>query len=129
MTEHTTVLVLGGGVGGAVAARSLRKKLPKQHRIVVVDRERDHLFSPSLLWLMTGKRTPGSISRPLDRLARRGIEVIHGEISSIEVDTRCVHVVEPPRGSDPLSPRLGGVDRAFETDYLIVSLGVDLAPE
>jgi sulfide:quinone oxidoreductase len=129
MAEHTTVLVLGGGVGGVVAARSLRKKLPKQHRIVVVDRERDHLFAPSLLWLMTGKRTPGSISRPLDRLARRGIDVIHGEISSIEADTRRVHVVEPSRGNDPLSPPLGGVDRAIETDYLIVSLGVDLAPE
>jgi len=123
MTEHTSVLVLGGGVGGVVAARSLRKELPGQHRIVVVDRQRDHLFAPSLLWLMTGKRTRDRISRPLDRLARRGIEVIHGEISRIEPDTRRVHVVEQPLGDDPLSRRLGGIDRDLEADHLVVARG------
>ena len=129
MTDRTTVLVLGGGVGGVVAARSLRKNLPEQHRVVIVDRERDHLFAPSLLWLMTGKRTPRAISRPLDRLARRGIEVIGGEISHIDPDTRRVRVVEHPYGDDPRSRRLGGISRDFEADHLIVSLGVELAPE
>jgi sulfide:quinone oxidoreductase len=124
-----TVLVLGGGVGGVVAARSLRRKLPEQHRVVIVDRERDHLFAPSLLWLMTGKRTSRAISRPLDRLARRGIEVIGGEISHIDPGTRRVRVVEHPSGDDSLSRRLGGVTRDFEAEHLIVSLGVDLAPE
>ncbi|HUP15235.1 MAG TPA: FAD/NAD(P)-binding oxidoreductase [Acidimicrobiia bacterium] len=129
MTDRTAVLVLGGGVGGVVAARSLRKRLPEQHRVVIVDRLRDHLFSPSLLWLMTGKRTPRQISRPLDRLAKKGIEVILGEISRIDPDTRRVRVVEHPNGDDPLSRRLGGVARDLEADHLIVSLGVELAPE
>ena len=129
MTERVTVLVLGGGVGGVIAARSLRRELPEQHRVVMVDRERDHLFAPSLLWLMTGKRTPRAISRPLDRLARKGIEVIGGEITHIDPDTRRVRVVEHPYGDDPLSRRLGGASRDFEADHLIVSLGVDLAPE
>jgi sulfide:quinone oxidoreductase len=129
MSDRVTVVVLGGGVGGLVAARSLRKKLPEQHRVVVVDRERDHLFAPSLLWLMTGKRTPRAISRPLDRLARRGIEVIGGEISQIDPDTRHVRVVEHPEGGDPLSRRLAGAGRDLEADHLVLSLGVDLAPE
>ena len=129
MTDHATVLILGGGVGGVVAARSLRRKLPEHHRVVIVDRERDHLFAPSLLWLMTGKRTPRAISRPLDRLARRGIEVIGGEISQIDPDARRVRVVEHPYGDDPLSRRLGGASRNLEADHLIVSLGVELAPE
>jgi len=129
MTDRVTVLVLGGGVGGVVAARSLRRKLPEQHRVVIVDRERDHLFAPSLLWLMTGRRTARAISRPLDRLARRGIEVIGGEISQIDPNTRRVRVVEYPPGDDPVSRRLGGATRDLEADHLIVSLGVDLAPE
>ena len=129
MTDHATVLVLGGGVGGVVAARSLRRNLPEQHRVVIVDRERDHLFAPSLLWLMTGKRTPRAISRPLDRLARKGIEVIGGEIARIDPDTRRVQVVEHPSGDDPVSRRLGGATRDLEADHLIVSLGVELAPE
>jgi sulfide:quinone oxidoreductase len=129
VSDRTTVLVLGGGVGGVVAARTLRKMLPERHRVVIVDRERDHLFAPSLLWLMTGKRTPKQISRPLDRLARRVIEVIGGEISHIDPDTRRVRVSEHAHGDDPLSRRLGGVTRDWEADHLIVSLGVDLAPK
>ena len=129
MTDHATVLVLGGGVGGVVAARSLRRRLPEQHRVVIVERERDHLFAPSLLWLMTGKRTPRAISRPLDRLARKGIEVIGGEIARIDPDTRRVQVVEHPSGDDPVSRRLGGATRELEADHLIVTLGAELAPE
>ena len=49
MTESKSILILGGGIGGVVAARSLRKKLPAAHRVMIVDRERDHLFAPSLL--------------------------------------------------------------------------------
>lgn len=56
-----TILVLGGGVGGLVAAVELRKRLPRQHRVVLVDREERHLFAPSLLWLMTGLRTADNI--------------------------------------------------------------------
>ena len=129
MTDRTAVLVLGGGVGGVVAARTLRKELPEQHRVAIVDRQRDHLFAPSLLWLMTGKRTAGGISRPLDRLAGKGIDVIRGEVGRIEPDTRRVRVIEHPHGDDPRSGRLGGVSRDLETDHLIVTLGVDLVPE
>jgi sulfide:quinone oxidoreductase len=129
MTDRMSVLVLGGGVGGVVAARSLRKKLPEQHRVVIVDRQRDHLFAPSLLWLMTGKRTPGRISRPLDRLARKGIEVIRGEISRIEATTRRVRVIDQPLGDNPLAGRLDGSAKDLEADRLIVSLGAELAPE
>ncbi len=38
MPAHT-VLILGGGVGGVVAANALRKRLPRPHRILLVDRE------------------------------------------------------------------------------------------
>ena len=111
--DNKTILILGGGVGGLVTAVELRKKLPKKHRIVLVDREREHLFAPSLLWLMTGLRTAEKISRPLDRLRKKGIEVVHGEIERIEPAERRVVV--------------GG--ETFEGDFLVVSLGAELAPE
>jgi len=50
MSEARTVLVLGAGVGGVVAANRLRALPPKQDQVVVIDRERDHLFAPSLRW-------------------------------------------------------------------------------
>jgi sulfide:quinone oxidoreductase len=120
VNDTKTIVVLGGGVGGVVAATTLRKKLPKQHRVIVVDRERDHLFAPSLLWLMTGGRTARQISRPLDRLAKKGIEVVCGDIEHIDPETRRVRVVE--RMAD------GGIGREIDGDYLLVSLGAALAP-
>jgi sulfide:quinone oxidoreductase len=108
-----SVLVLGGGVGGVVTAVELRKKLPKQHKITLVDREPEHVFAPSLLWLMVGMRERTQISRPLDRLQRKGIEVVHGEIERIEPESKKVTV--------------GG--KSLSADYLVVSLGADLAPE
>jgi len=113
MSEAQTILILGGGIGGLVTAVELRRKLPRQHRVILVDRERNHLFAPSLLWLMTGLRTAEKISRPLDRLRRKGIEVLHGEIEHIDPQRRQVTVA----------------GEVLTTDYLVVSLGVELNPE
>jgi NADPH-dependent 2,4-dienoyl-CoA reductase/sulfur reductase-like enzyme len=65
-----TVLILGGGIGGIVAASDLRRKLPAEHRVVVVERNAEHAFAPSFLWLMTGgRRTSGGLSRSCCRQA------------------------------------------------------------
>lgn len=129
MSEAKTVVVLGGGVGGVVAATTLRKQLPEPHRVVMVDRERRHLFAPSLLWLMTGGRTARQISRPLDRLTKKGIEVVCGDIVRIDPETRRVELMECSTGDDPVSRRLGGARRDLDADYLVISLGAELAPE
>ncbi|MBI4819159.1 MAG: NAD(P)/FAD-dependent oxidoreductase [Deltaproteobacteria bacterium] len=113
MSGPKTIVILGGGVGGVVAARELRRRLPRRHRVVVVDREREHLFAPSLLWLMVGLRDVGSIKRPLLGLERKGIEVRLGEVEKIEPDARRVTVA----------------GEALEADDLIVTLGAELAPE
>ncbi len=108
-----SVLVLGGGVGGLVVATHLRKRLPKEHRITVVDREPAFAFAPSFLWLLTGDRTREKISRPLARLERKGIEVVRGEIQSIAPDRREVTVD----------------GRTLSADYLVITLGAELAPD
>jgi len=113
MSTPRTVVILGGGVGGLVAARRLRRLLPSPHRVVLVDRERHHLFAPSLLWLMVGLRDSGSITRPLNRLERKGIEVRLGEIEDIDPEARRVTVA----------------GETITADYLVVALGAELAPE
>ena len=79
MADAKTIVILGGGVGGVAAARALRKRLPRTHRVVLIDREPEHGFAPSLLWLMVGQRTADAISRPLARLARKGIEELNAK--------------------------------------------------
>jgi sulfide:quinone oxidoreductase len=108
-----TVLILGGGVGGLVAANELRKALPREHRVVLIEREASFVFAPSLLWLMTGGRTAERISRPLARLEKKGIELVRGEIEKIDAARREV-VVD---------------GRTLAGAFLILALGAELAPE
>src|SRR3970282_2123583 len=113
MATGKTVMILGGGVGGISAATRLRQRLALEHRVVLVEKEADHVFSPSLLWLMLGERSPGQISRPIGALAKRGIELIRGSIERIDPATRTIRV----NGTDIMG------------DHMVVALGADLAPE
>lgn len=108
-----TVLILGGGFGGIVAACRLRQALPREHRVVLVEREANHVYAPSLLWLMIGERKPDAISRPIAALTKRGIEVVCGNIEKIDPARRTVSVN----------------GRELAGDYMIVALGAELAPE
>jgi sulfide:quinone oxidoreductase len=108
-----TALILGGGVGGLVAAHRLRGALPRDHRVILIERERHHLFQPSLLWVAVGARRPERIQRPLDRLARKGVELVKATVEAIDPSRRVVTA--------------GG--REYTGDAVIVALGAELAPE
>jgi sulfide:quinone oxidoreductase len=108
-----SVVVLGGGIGGIVAARMLRNRLPENVRVILVDRDVTYTFAPSLLWLMTGDREPGQISRGRERLARKGIEIVHGEAEGLDPGRRTV--------------RVEGRDIGYER--LVIALGAQPAPE
>ncbi|MFQ5920370.1 MAG: FAD-dependent oxidoreductase, partial [Thermoplasmata archaeon] len=108
-----TIVMLGGGVGGLVAANTLRRRLDRKHKIILVDRQDQHVFTPSFLWMMLGWREPRQITRDLARLERRGIEVVRDEIREIDVGRRRVRT---ERGE-------------VSGDYLIVSLGAEGWPE
>lgn len=107
-----TIGVLGAGAGGLVAANRLRKLLPnRKHSIVLVDRSSDHRFPPAYLWAVTGRREMDQLHRPLDRLRGKGIEVVTGEIGSINPSRKAVTVG----------------DTRMEFDYLLLALGADMA--
>lgn len=108
-----TILILGGGVGGLVAANELRRLLPSPHRVVLVEKNARHAFAPSFLWLMTGDRRPEQISRDVRELVRPGVEVIIAEAQAINLANRVVQTSA----------------QALSYDYLIVALGAELAPE
>ncbi|HEV2175839.1 MAG TPA: FAD/NAD(P)-binding oxidoreductase [Terriglobia bacterium] len=108
-----TILILGGGIGGLVAANELRRQLAGEDRVVIVEKNTDHAFAPSFLWLMTGERKANEIARPVRALLRRGAEVVHAEALAIDLAHR----------------RVVTSARTIDYDYLIVALGATLAPE
>ncbi len=107
------VVILGAGVGGQVAANALRRRLGREYRITVVERDVQHAFAPSFLWVMTGARTPGQVTSPLAKLLARGVNLHEGEVSAIDVAGRRV---ETSRGS-------------LDYDFLVVALGAELAAD
>ncbi len=108
-----TIIILGGGVGGLVLANKLRGALPREHRVILVDREASFTFPPSFLWVMTGDRSAEEISRPLALLEQKGIEVVRGQVERIDPENRQVTVS----------------GQVLRGDYLIIALGAELDPE
>ncbi|MCK6582505.1 MAG: NAD(P)/FAD-dependent oxidoreductase [Anaerolineales bacterium] len=105
-----TILILGGGIGGLVAASELRRLLSDEHRVVLIEKNPRQTFQPSFLWLMTGDRQPQQITRDVRDLVRRGVEVILAEAQAIDLTNRRVQT-----GAQTLS-----------YDYLIIALGAEL---
>lgn len=96
-----------------VAANELRRRLPREHRVVLVEKNAQHAFAPSFIWLMTGDRKPDQITQPVRKLVRPGVEVMQTEGRAINL---AGSAVETDVGT-------------FTYDYLIIALGAELAPE
>jgi sulfide:quinone oxidoreductase len=58
--------------------------------VVVVDRDPEQVFAPSLLWLMVGGRRPAAISRPLVKMLRPLIEIVRSHVRELDPVARRV---------------------------------------
>ena len=104
-----TILILGGGPGGVVAANVLAKVLPKEHRIALIDRNENHLFLASLPLVMIGKRKPSQITRSLRKLESRNIQFIQAEVEGFNPHEKTIQT------------DLG----ALSYDSLVIALGAE----
>lgn len=107
------IVILGAGIGGQVVANELRRLLPSEHRVTVVERSVAHAFAPSFLWVMTGERQPHQVTQDVRVLLRPGVDLVEGEV----------------RGIDLANQRVDTNRDALPYDYLVVALGAELAPE
>ena len=104
------VVVIGGGFGGATAARYLKKASP-QLNVTLVEPNRRFVTCPYSNLVIGGWRKLDTISFGYDKLAKAGITVVHDTAAAIEHDRKRV--------------RLAG-GRMISYDRLIVSPGIDL---
>ncbi len=109
-----TILVLGGGIGGVTAAKELRNEMGNEDginlaRILVFEKEKSNLFAPSLTWMMVGKRNEEQISQKMEGIEFGGVEIIFGEIESVDPGTLTVI-------SD---------GKSYSGDYMIISMGAE----
>lgn len=114
MEQIKRILILGAGFGGLTAANILRKNLSNVHKITVIDKNKSFMMGLVNLWILYGTRKLQDSFIPLANLLNKDIEFINDEIVGINFT------------QSSISTKFSG---KFDYDYLIISLGSDLAPE
>jgi len=102
------VVVIGGGWGGATAARYMRLLDPNVE-VILIEPNREFISCPFSNLVLAGLRSIDSLTMSYDGLRKRGVRIIHGMATAIEPDTKRV--------------RLG--EGYLQYDRLVVSPGVD----
>lgn len=103
------VVVVGGGYGGASAARYLRLLDPAID-VTLIERGKVYTSCPLSNEVLSGERAIETLQRGYDGLAARGVKVVHNEVVGI----------------DPVAKQVTTADAgSFGYDYLVLSPGVD----
>lgn len=106
------VLVLGSNFGGLTAALAVKHELHGDVDVTVISPSERFLFTPSLIWLPFGKRSPPDITFPVaPTFEERDIDFVHAEAIRIDPERK---VVTAAAGAS-------GVGYAY--DYLVIATG------
>ncbi|MBF0327414.1 MAG: FAD-dependent oxidoreductase [Alphaproteobacteria bacterium] len=83
------VVVVGGGFGGATAARYLRL-LDPSIQVTLIEREKVYTSCPLSNEVISGVRDMATLQTGYDRLAARGVAVVHDEVTAIDPVAKAV---------------------------------------
>jgi sulfide:quinone oxidoreductase len=106
------VVILGGGVGGIIAARAISKHLSDRAEVTLLDKEGKHHFPPSYPWVVMGWREPNHTLRATSGLKARSVTHRTEEILSI----------------DPAERRVTTKAGDLPYDHLLVATGAEYDP-
>ncbi|GAA0890960.1 sulfide:quinone reductase [Fulvivirga kasyanovii] len=120
------IVILGAGIAGHTAASHLRRKLPKEHEVLVVSPNHNYQWIPSNIWVGIGRMEARKITFPLAPLyKRKGINYKQAKVVSFHPEGDADHppyvVVEYVYGEQR------GEKEKVTYDYLINATGPKLA--
>ncbi len=104
------VVIIGGGFGGASAARFARDRFPALD-ITLIERSRSFTTCPYGNLVLAGRRNVESITFGYDRLAARGVRVVHQSVTAVDAAAKRVRLAD-------------GAEVPY--DRLVMSPGIDL---
>jgi sulfite dehydrogenase len=107
--SKSRVVVVGGGFGGATAAKYIRMWDPSID-VVLIERDTSFVSCPISNMVLGGYTTVQELTRGYDGLRRHGVTVVHDEAVAIDAAKKTVRLAR-------------GGDMAYER--LIVSPGID----
>lgn len=120
------VVIVGGGFGGATAAKYIRMWSNNKIDVVLVERNPQFISCPMSNTVLGGSRTVGDLTRSYDTLKKKyGVKLVQGEVTAIDTQKRTVVLAQGHLGYDRLiiAP---GIDFMFEQ---IEGLNAEVAAE
>jgi sulfide dehydrogenase [flavocytochrome c] flavoprotein subunit len=105
------VLVVGGGYGGATAAKYIRLLSDSKIEVVLVEPNADFISCPISNLVLSGGKTLADITRPYDTLSRQhGVRVVKDFVASIDTTKKVAVLASGP---------------TIAYDKLVLSPGID----
>ena len=84
------VVIVGGGFGGATAAKYIRMWSEGSVDVTLIERSPNFISCPISNLVLAGERSMADITVSYDGLRQRGVRIIQGEVSGIDADKRTV---------------------------------------
>src|SRR5438094_4832530 len=84
------VVILGGGVGGTIAANLVAKQTRGRAHVTVVDTSGIHVYQPGFLYVAIGQEDPSALQRPERRLLRQDISLVVDRATKVDPASRTV---------------------------------------
>lgn len=108
------LLILGGGTAGTIAANKLRKALPSEWSITVIDADDNHRYQPGYLFMPFGTYKPEQVTKSRRKQLSKDVALVYGEIDRVEADANTVRLTN---------------GQTFDYDQLIIATGVQPRPD
>ncbi|MBX9616267.1 MAG: FAD-dependent oxidoreductase, partial [Caulobacteraceae bacterium] len=111
--DRPTIVILGAGLGGTIAAYDLRHVLGDRARIVMVSKGDVFHFTPSNPWVAVHWRKREAIEVSLPAvMKRKGVEFINVAATRVRPAEKAIDLAD---------------GRALHYDYLVIATGPALA--
>jgi len=107
------IVVLGAGTGGTIISNNLRRHLPEEWEITVIDRDDKHIYQPGMLFVPFDLQKSSTLTRSRKKYILPGINFVIDEITHIDPEKREVKTR----------------NHSFSYDFLVISTGCKIVPE
>ena len=104
------VVVIGGGYGGATAARYLKLWGDKAIDVTLIERNQEFISCPLSNLVLGGSKTLADVTRGYDKLTKGAVRLVHTEAVAIDPTKRQVQLAD---------------GKTLSYDRLVVSPGVE----
>ncbi len=107
------IVVLGAGTGGTIISNNLRRHLPDEWEITVIDRDNEHVYQPGMLFVPFDIQKVSTLTKPRKKYILPGVNFVIDEITRIDPEKREVKTN----------------NQTFSYDFLVISTGCKIVPE